>query len=137
MWVETVGVPFSFVGMLVTIRLGLMSRKYPDLLPELLGKYPGDALWALMVYLGWATLLPRAPARVIALLALVFSFAIEAAQLYSAAWLDAIRSTTAGHLVLATTFAWYDLLAYTVGGAMAVPIDVYVLIDTRAARATS
>lgn len=31
----------------LVIATGLASRKYPDLLPAELGKYPGDGLWAL------------------------------------------------------------------------------------------
>ncbi|WP_322589583.1 hypothetical protein [Sphaerotilus sp.] len=33
-----------------TIALGLASRKYPSLFPTIFEKYPGDALWAQMVY---------------------------------------------------------------------------------------
>ena len=33
-----------------TIALGLASRKYPALFPAIFEKYPGDALWAQMVY---------------------------------------------------------------------------------------
>ncbi len=42
------------------IALGLASRRYPFLLPAFLGKYPGDALWALMVFCGLAFLFPAA-----------------------------------------------------------------------------
>lgn len=115
---------FSIVAV---IALGLASRKYPTLFPALLGKYPGDALWALMVFLGWAFCMPRASTRNIAALAFATSCMVEFLQLYQAAWLNAIRSTTLGHLVLGSTFTWFDIAAYAVGILLGVVIDVAVL----------
>lgn len=48
------------LGIVAVIALGLASRKLPSLFPSILGKYPGDALWALMVFLGWMFLKPSA-----------------------------------------------------------------------------
>ena len=48
-------------------------------------------------------------------LALVFSYLIEISQLYHAPWIDAIRSTALGGLVLGFGFLWSDILCYTVG----------------------
>jgi hypothetical protein len=36
-----------FLALLFTIAIGLASRKLPWLFPEVFGKYPGDALWAI------------------------------------------------------------------------------------------
>lgn len=38
------------VALIVVIAAGLASRRYAWLFPACLGKYPGDALWALMVF---------------------------------------------------------------------------------------
>lgn len=105
------------------IGLGLASRRYPFLLPAFLGKYPGDALWALMVFCGLALLFPAARGRDLAAGALAISYAVELSQLYRAPWLDAIRATTPGHLVLGSAFSWIDLVAYTAGVALGLLLD--------------
>jgi hypothetical protein len=111
------------VGVVVVVGLGLASRRFPVLFPAVLGKYPGDALWALMVYLGWAFWLPRAAVWRVGLLALATSGLVECSQLYQAEWIHAIRSTMLGHLVLGSTFVWQDLVAYAVGVAIGVVVD--------------
>lgn len=112
-----------FAGLVAVIALGLASRRFPWLFPAFLGKYPGDALWALMVFVGFALFKPRAATSVLALLALGTSCLVELTQLYRAPWLDQIRSTTAGHLVLGSTFSWLDMAAYAVGVAVGSLID--------------
>ena len=49
------------LALVATIALGLASRAFP-LFPAFLGKYPGDALWALMVLFGIAFVRPDIPA---------------------------------------------------------------------------
>ena len=107
--------PIYFVAILVVITLGLLSRRFPQCLPVALGKTPGDALWALMVFLGFGCVFRRASTGVVALAALVFSFAIEFSQLYHAPWIDTVRATLPGRLVLGSGFAWGDLAAYAAG----------------------
>lgn len=106
------------------IAWGLASRRYPTMFPALLGKYPGDALWAWMVLLLWAGVMPAAAIGRLALYGLATAFAVEFSQLYHAPCLDAIRATTWGHLVLGSAFGWIDLCAYTVGVACAALVDV-------------
>lgn len=102
-------------AVVVVIAAGLASRRFPDLLPAFLGKYPGDALWALMVFLALGFMKPRWPSAFTAGLALTISFAVEFSQMYQAPWINSLRDTTLGHLVLGTTFGWYDLAAYAAG----------------------
>jgi hypothetical protein len=52
---------------------------------------------------------------IVALLALTFSSAVEFSQLYNAPWIDALRATLPGRLVLGSTFNWPDLPAYALG----------------------
>jgi hypothetical protein len=108
---------------ILVIALGLSSRKYPGIFPSVLEKYPGDALWALMVFLGYCTCLPNARTWKVAVLALLTSFAVEFSQIYQAPWINAIRGTTLGHLVLGSAFNWLDLVAYTVGVALGSACD--------------
>lgn len=98
-----------------TIALGLASRKFPGLFPAVLGKYPGDALWALMVFCAWGFLIPDCSTQKLALYALITSYADEFSQLYQSPWINHIRSTPIGHLILGSTFSWLDMVAYTVG----------------------
>jgi len=113
-------------GIAAVIALGLASRSFP-LVPAALGKYPGDALWSLMVFLGVGWLCPRAATLKLATLALSFSYLVELLQLYQPPWLEAVRSTTLGHLVLGSTFSWRDLIAYAVGVALGTLVDVRVV----------
>ena len=64
------------------------------------------------------TLLPAArPARVCGF-ALGATLAVEFAQLWHPAWLESIRATRPGALVLGTTFQWADFPYYFLGGAL-------------------
>ncbi|ARK13742.1 ribosomal maturation YjgA family protein [Fibrivirga algicola] len=95
--------------------LGLASRRLGTYLPEFVNAYIGDTLWALMVFFGFAILFNRRSTHYIALLALLFSFGIEFSQLYHAPWIDSVRATQLGGLVLGFGFLWTDLLCYSVG----------------------
>lgn len=103
------------VTLVAVIALGLASRRYPGLFPHVLGKYPGDALWALMVFLILGSIRPASSTGWLAIGALTISWLDEASQLYQAPWINAIRATTAGHLVLGSAFSWKDMVSYVVG----------------------
>jgi len=94
---------------LAVIALGLLSRKLPVPL------WIGDGLWALMVYLIVRILFINAPVGKVAIISLLFSFGIEFSQLYQAPWINAIRQTLPGRLILGQGFLWSDLLAYSIG----------------------
>lgn len=95
------------------IILGLASRT--RFAPLFVHEYAGDALYALMIFFGFGFLFPKIPTIKIAALALAFCFVIEISQLYHAPWIDAIRHTTLGGLVLGFGFLWSDLACYFVG----------------------
>jgi hypothetical protein len=103
------------ISVAIVMGLGLSSRKYACYLPEYINTYLGDALWAVMIYLFAALLLKyRKPAQ-IALVSLFFCYLIEISQLYHAPWIDAIRNTRLGGLVLGFGFLWMDIIAYAMG----------------------
>ena len=52
--------------LLLTIALGLASRRYADALPQFIVPYAGDALWAAMVFWIAAFIRPRANTRTLA-----------------------------------------------------------------------
>lgn len=100
---------------IVVIILGLSSRKFAFALPDLLNDYLGDALWALMIFTGFGFLFPKIETKKLAFISLIFCYGIEISQLYHAEWIDSIRATTLGGLVLGYGFLWSDLVAYTIG----------------------
>jgi Protein of unknown function (DUF2809) len=104
--------------------LGIGSRRYSQLLPALIAAYAGDSLWALAAFLGIALVLPQASTRTIAILAMTFSVAVEISQLYHAPWIDSIRNTTPGGLILGFGFLWSDLACYAVGIGLGVMIEI-------------
>lgn len=107
----------------LVVALGLAVKFRPGLVSGDIGSYLGDALWSMTVFLGWAFLQPAGSTRYLAFAALATAFLIEFSQLYQAAWLNAIRSTTPGYLVLGTTFSWGDLPGYAIGIALAAGLD--------------
>jgi hypothetical protein len=105
---------YAVIGTAV-VAAGLLWRSGFIPLPPSLSNYGGDALWALMVFVGFGFLFPRASTLLAALLALTFAWGIEFSQLYTAPWIDALRATIPGRLVLGNTFNWGDLVAYALG----------------------
>ena len=108
---------------LAVVAAGLLWRSDSMPLPPAFSKYGGDALWALMVFLGCGFLLPRASTLTVALLALTFAWGVEFSQLYQAPWIDALRATLPGRLVLGNTFNWPDLPAYALGIGLGVLVE--------------
>ncbi|HWT83866.1 MAG TPA: DUF2809 domain-containing protein [Candidatus Methylomirabilis sp.] len=103
--------------------LGIGSRRYAHALPGFIAAYAGDTLWALAAFLGFGLIMPRASTRTIAVLAMAFSVAIELSQLYHAPWIDSIRQTTLGGLILGFDFVWSDLVCYAVGVGLGLAIE--------------
>lgn len=99
----------------VVVAAGMLWRSGLIPMPGWLSNNGGDALWALMVFVGCGFLLPRTPTLTLGVLALTFAWGVEFSQLYPAPWLDGARATFPGRLVLGTAFCWSDLVAYAVG----------------------
>lgn len=107
--------------MALLIALGLLSRRYP--LPGILAEYTGDALYATAAYAGYALFWPRGPSRAVALLAFASCLAVELSQAVNISFMNDLRSTTVGAMLLGAGFKWPDLLAYLVGISGAVAVD--------------
>jgi hypothetical protein len=113
-----------YVGLVAgTVLLGLSSRRFRSELPVVVADYAGDTFWAAMVYFIIATIWNKTSPGRLALGALVFSFVVEFSQVYQAAWINALRATRFGGLVLGHGFLWSDLVCYAVGVALAVGVD--------------
>ena len=105
------------------IVLGLLSRKLAGI-----PLWIGDVLWATMIYFMVRFFYIASSVQKIVIISLAISYAIEFSQLYKAEWIDNLRHTFFGRMVLGETFLWGDLLSYTTG------ILIGVLIDTVAGR---
>jgi uncharacterized paraquat-inducible protein A len=114
------------------VALGLASRKYPGMFPASLGNYPGDTLWALTAYLVIALVVPSAPVWKLATIALTASYFVEFSQLLQIAWLNTLRSTRVGHLLLGQGFDRFDLVALTVGIGLAAIVDTIFFLERQA-----
>ncbi|PQD96718.1 DUF2809 domain-containing protein [Pradoshia eiseniae] len=103
--------------------LGLLSRKAGDTFPAFLADHAGDALWAMMIYFGFRFLLPNKPLGLSLFLSACFCFSIEWSQIYQADWINSIRNTALGALVLGRGFLAIDLIRYTGGILLAGLVD--------------
>jgi Protein of unknown function (DUF2809) len=103
--------------------LGVASRHFAGHLPYVLAAFAGDTLWAFALFLFLGLVLPRVATARVAAAAFGLSMLVEISQLYHAPWIDAIRQTTLGGLVLGFGFLWSDLVCYAVGGALGAAIE--------------
>ena len=110
---------------IIVMVLGLLSRKISGL-PKIIELYSGDILWALMVFLLFAFLFNKKSTIFIISWAIIFSYSIEISQLYHAPWIDAIRNTVLGGLILGFGFLWSDLVCYTIGIIIGIIIDIII-----------
>ncbi|MGI9517780.1 MAG: DUF2809 domain-containing protein [Pirellulaceae bacterium] len=111
------------MALLVVVVLGLASRSFPDWLPSFITVHAGDAMWTVAAYLTLALAFPRwAPLR-LGLVAFGVSVAVELSQLIDTSWLNLIRQTLPGRLLLGVGFLWSDLLRYLVGAVVVMTLD--------------
>lgn len=97
------------------VLLGLASKGYGGpgaaWVNHAVGGIPYVVFWIGLV----ALLQPNWPPAAIALGVFAATVAVECLQLWQPAWLQTIRATLPGRLVLGSQFAWGDLPYYGVG----------------------
>lgn len=103
------------IAVFTTILLGLASRKSSHQPIPFIAGNAGDFLWAMMVYFGFRFLFVHKSLLTPILFSLLFSFGIEFSQLYQADWINQIRVTMLGALILGKGFLTVDLIRYTTG----------------------
>lgn len=113
--------------LLCTILLGLATRRFPLAFPQVVSRYGGDTLWAMMIVWLIALLSPRMRTVTLGLSALAVCILVETSQLYHAAWIDALRATRMGALALGHGFLWSDVFCYVAGVFAAVIIRQLVM----------
>src|SRR6266567_7537411 len=99
-----------FALIVAIIILGLLSREF-----TIIPLWVGDVLWATMIFFMVRFFYIKSSIKKITIISLAFCYAIEFSQLYKAEWIDKLRHTLFGKLVLGDTFLWGDLLSYTIG----------------------
>lgn len=109
--------------MALLIPLGLICRFVPMGLPHVVIKYGGSFLWAAMVYLLVAALLPQLRPIAAGTLAAAVAVAVEYAKLIQSPSLDAFRATFAGKVLLGRFFSLKDIAVYWIAILCAVWID--------------
>lgn len=99
-----------FVLICVIILLGLISREI-----SFIPLFVGDVLWAIMIFFLIQFIFIDINIKVLLLVSLMICYMVEISQLYQVEWLNNIRNTTLGRLVLGQGFLWSDIISYTVG----------------------
>ena len=113
-----------FFLLLLVVAAGLFSRsEHASVLPVFLQTYAGDTLWALALYIVLAFVSPSAGSKELLMLSVIIAFAVEFSQLYQAEWINSVRHTRAGGLLLGYGFKWSDLLCYSSGILLCFVID--------------
>ena len=115
---------FALLLATLCLLLGLSIRADLVPLPTLLTIYAPDVLWAMLVFALFVLIAPRQPLPVVALAALGFALFMECSQLYQAEWINTIRATRPGGLLLGYGFLWSDVVCYGVGIWLSICIDI-------------
>lgn len=98
----------------ILICLGLPSRQMPEYLPDWYVIYAGDFLWAMLIFFLYGLVFDFSGKKACCY-AIATTYLIECSQLFHPAWLEYLRSTTLGALVLGFGFLWSDIVSYTLG----------------------
>lgn len=122
---RSIGTRALYVALaLGTIGLGLVVHWHGEVLGPAARDALGDALWAMMIMWWTGAIAPEKSLRARVAAAVAFCFVIEVSQLYHTTFLDGLRGTTVGHLVLGNDFDVRDLAAYTLGVVSAALLEL-------------
>ncbi|WP_165864551.1 DUF2809 domain-containing protein [Capsulimonas corticalis] len=105
---------------------GYASRKV-QIFPVAFGKYPGDALWALMVYWLIVWIRPTLSLSKATLLTFAISVCVEFLKLIQSPFMVAIRHSKFGALIFGHVFTWNNLIAYAIGVVAGAVMDYLFL----------
>lgn len=106
---------FYPLAIVVTMIAGLGSRAYAGPGAAFIHMYVGDVLYATLYYWTFRWVAPLRPRPWAAAWTWALCCLIEVGQLYQAPWINALRATRLGGLVLGFGFLWSDLVCYALG----------------------
>lgn len=108
----------------IIIMIGLYTKTLTGIITGIIDVK--DVVWAMMVYFLFRIVFISWSIKKVAVIGILFSFVVEASQLYHDDWIDKLRSTFLGELILGSDFVWSDLLAYSCGIGCGMIIDYFV-----------
>ncbi len=107
--------------LLFLVALGLGSRRRG--LPAFVLLYVGDVLWGTLFYFLFVCAWPRISRTRAFVAALVTTETIELTQAYHAPWLDGVRDSRLGGLLLGHDFSWHDVICVALGALLGILVD--------------
>lgn len=81
--------------------------------------YAGDVMWAVLFFQLFHLLLRRRSVLYLWTLTLLTTELIECSQLWHTPWLDQVRDTRVGGLLLGHGFLWSDVVCLVIGASAA------------------
>ncbi|MBW8687014.1 ribosomal maturation YjgA family protein [Chitinophaga rhizophila] len=111
-----------FILFLLTIPLGLATRRYTHYFPSIVSIYGGDVLYAACLFFLLRFLFPATELLKIGVICYLGCIVIELLQLYKAPWIVALRHTFPFGLILGFDFALSDCICYLAGCILALAV---------------
>lgn len=107
-----------FFWLVVLIAFGLGSRRLAGL-PSWITLYAGDVAWGALFFVLFCALRPTLSTARAWLAAVLTTELIELSELWHTPWLDALRATRGGGLLLGHLFLWSDVVCVALGASLA------------------
>jgi hypothetical protein len=112
------------VILFIIICIGLYSKSMTGIITEVIDFK--DVVWAMMIYFLFRIVFINWSIIKVAVIGIFFSFMVEVSQLYHDDWIDKLRRTFLGELILGSNFVWGDLAAYLCGIGFGIITDYLV-----------
>lgn len=109
--------------LLLVIAFGLGSRRLGGL-ADWVTLYAGDVAYGALFFVLCCAARPMLSTQRAWLSAVVMTELIELSQLYHAPWLDELRATRTGGLLLGHVFLWSDVVCVALGATLAAGVDL-------------
>ncbi len=104
--------PFYCIATLLLFIIEVLIALYVD--DAIIRPYGGDVLVVVLIYCFVKTFL-RISVLKAAIIVLLFSYSVEAMQYFNLVSLLGLEQYKLARIVIGTSFAWMDMLAYTIG----------------------
>lgn len=105
------------------IAFGLGSRRLSGL-PDWITLYAGDVAWGAMFFALFCAARPSLSIASAWLAAVVTTELIEFSELCHSPWVDALRATRVGGLLLGHVFLWSDVFCVALGATLAAAAEL-------------